>query len=388
MALSPKMGAMGDEIDVCIRGDGITGCALALSLARQHLRVGLVSHRSADAGATPDVRAYSLNASAQQLLDGVAAWPDAAHATAVQRISVWGDDRGRIEFESPHHAPLSWIVDVPALENLLHERVRAEPLILTMAQPRPAELTVLCEGKNSETRREWGLVFDRQPYGQHALAFRVRHALPHQFCARQWFGGHGDGAWILALLPMSDPHTSAVVWSLPPTLAQQRLGLDGAALCEALATACDQVLGAFELLGPRTVWPLQTAQARHWSGVLPDGGAFALVGDAAHNIHPLAGLGLNLGLEDVATLTRTLARRERSGRLTGIGDPRLLRQYERERKWGVSTVNGVCDGLQMLFSHPSPLVRWARNAGLSGVNRLGVLKQWAMAHATHLEGGP
>lgn len=378
---------MDHEIDVCIRGDGITGCALALSLARQQLRIGLVSHRPADAMIPPDVRAYSLNATAQKLLDGLGAWPDAAHVAAVQRMSVWGDDRGHIEFQAPPQQALSWIVDVPALEQRLRERVHDEALIRPMTQPRAAELTVVCEGKSSDTRREWGLTFDRHPYGQHALAFRVRHQHPHQFCARQWFGGHGDGAWILALLPLSDPHHSAVVWSLPPGLAQQRHELDDRTLCATLANSCDHVLGAFESMGPRAVWPLQTAQAHHWSGLSPDGDAFALVGDAAHNIHPLAGLGLNLGLEDVAALTRTLARRERDGRRTGVGDARLLRQYERERKWGVSTVNGVCDGLQWVFSHPSPVIRWARNAGLSGVNRIGVLKQWAMAQATHLEGG-
>ncbi len=376
---------MGNEIDVCIRGDGITGCALALSLARQNLRVGWVAKPPASAPQPPDVRAYSLNASAQQLLADLGAWPDARHAAAVQRMAVWGDDRGQIEFEAKPHQPLSWIVDVPALEQGLRDRVRAEPGIQVLDQAQAAELTVVCEGKTSETRREWGVAFERQPYAQHALAFRVRHALPHQFCARQWFGGQGDGAWILALLPLSDPHTSAVVWSLPPHLAQLRREQGEAERCAELAHHSHHVLGAFEPLGPCAIWPLQTAQARHWTGVLPDGGAYALVGDAAHNIHPLAGLGLNLGLDDVQALSRTLGKRQRDGRATGVGDLRLLRQYERERKWGVSTINGVCDGLQTLFSHPSPAVRWLRNTGLSCVNRMGVLKQWAVAQATHLE---
>jgi 2-polyprenyl-6-methoxyphenol hydroxylase-like FAD-dependent oxidoreductase len=381
------MSIMGNEIDVCIRGDGITGCALALALAREQLRVGLVSHPPPSPQHSPDVRAYSLNASARQLLTGLGAWPEPLHAAAVERILVWGDDGGQIQFDAPGGQALSWIVDVPNLEHLLRERARAEPLIQVLPQAQAAELTVVCEGKDSETRRELRLTFDRQPYGQHALAFRVRHAMTHQACARQWFGGHGDGAWILALLPLSDPHSSAVVWSLPPALAQARRDSDALTLCADLARDSQNTLGAFEGPGPRAIWPLQTAQARHWSGTLPHGGAYALVGDAAHTIHPLAGLGLNLGLDDVVALTRVLQGRTRDGRRTGVGDPRLLRQYERERKWGVSTVNGVCDGLQTLFAHPSPAARWLRNTGLSCANRLGFFKQWATAQATHLESG-
>jgi 2-polyprenyl-6-methoxyphenol hydroxylase-like FAD-dependent oxidoreductase len=374
------------EIDVCIRGDGITGQVMALALARQQLRVGLVRPQRGASEPEPmaDVRAYSLNASARQLLRDLGAWPE-AHVTPVQRIAVWGDDNGHIEFNAKGDQALSWIVDVPALEQVLCERISAEPLVTALEGPKPAELTVICEGKGSETRRQLGVAFERQPYEQHALAFRVRHEQAHRQCARQWFGGSGREAWILALLPLNDPHTSAVVWSLPPALARARAGLEPDLLCTELNRASANVLGAFELSGPRAVWPLQSAQARQWTGTLPDGGAFALVGDAAHNIHPLAGLGLNLGLDDVQALCQALAGRSRDGKLTGVGDRRLLRAYERQRKLGVSAVNGVCDGLQTLFSHPSPAARWLRNTGLSCVNRMEFLKQWAIDHATHLE---
>jgi 2-polyprenyl-6-methoxyphenol hydroxylase-like FAD-dependent oxidoreductase len=373
---------MSFDFDVCIRGDGITGCAQALALARQGLRVVLVALPNPQGEA--DVRAYSLNASARQLLASLGAWPEAA-ATPVQRMAVWGDDGGQIGFDGPAGQPLSWIVDVPPLLDLLRQCVANEAGITLLPSAPQAELTVVCEGKASHSRDAWGLEFQRQPYDQHALAFRVRHERPHGQCARQWFVGHGSQATILALLPLGDPHSSAVVWSLPPPLAQARREQDATLIEPVLMQQTAGELGALSLISGRAVWPLQSAQARHWSGIAPDGSAFVLVGDAAHTIHPLAGLGLNLGLDDVACLAHVLGQRQRQGRLSGVADPRLLREYERQRKLALAVVNAACDGLQTLYAHPSPLARWLRNSGLSCVNRMDFFKRWTMAQATHLD---
>ncbi len=376
---------MSFDFDVCIRGDGITACALALALARQGLRVALDSPAGMPQGEA-DVRAYSLNASARQLLESLTAWPEAA-ASPVQRMAVWGDDGGQIGFEGPGHQPLSWIVEVPALLALLRQRVAEHSGVRLLDAPPRAELTVVCEGKASRSRDAWGLGFERQPYDQHALAFRVQHARPHDQCARQWFVNSGSQATILALLPLGDPHSSAVVWSLPPLLAQSRLVQDASQLEPVLMQQTAGELGALSLTSPRAVWPLQSARARHWSGTTPDGSAFVLVGDAAHTIHPLAGLGLNLGLDDVACLAQVLRQRQRQGRLSGVSDHRLLREYERQRKLALAVVNAACDGLQTLYAHPSPIARWLRNTGLSCVNRLDFFKRWTMAQATHLDIG-
>ena len=375
-------------LDVCIRGDGITGCALALALAAQGLRVGVVSARADEKApgiGSGDVRAYSLNASARQLLEGLQAWPSDAHATPVRHMSVWGDEGGHIDFDAPAATALSWIVDVSALEAALHQRVQSTAEISWLHAAETAELTVVCEGRDSATRREWGLTFERQPYEQHALGFRIRHDMAHQHRARQWFSGSGSSASILAFLPLGDPHTSAVVWSLPAQRAQTLRAQTDSDLLLALSSACGATLGEMELVSERATWPLQSAQAHHWTGALSDGRAFALVGDAAHNIHPLAGLGLNLGLDDVAALSLMLSRRAAKAQLAGVADLRLLRAYERQRKLAVSTVNAACDGLQTLFAHPSPVVRWLRNTGLSCVNRMQAVKHWTMAQATHLE---
>ena len=377
---------MEKALDLVIRGDGITGCALALALAPLGLRMGLWA-RPAPAATRPDVRAYSLNAAARRLLEGLQAWPDAVHVGEVRRMAVWGDDGGDIEFAADPGQALSWIVDVPELETLLRARARSLSQLQWLNEPVAAELTVICEGRHSETRRDWGIEFDGQPYAQHALALRVWHEQPHQACARQWFKGSGGEASILALLPLSDGHQSAVVWSQPAHLAAQRQALDDAVLARELAWAMGNAMGDLRVISERAAWPLQSAQARHWSGRLADGGHFVLVGDAAHTIHPLAGLGLNLGLNDVAVLSRILSRRGNDPQRHVAGLHALLRQYERERKWGVGAVNAVCDGLQVLFAHPSGAARWLRNRGLRHVDGLNGLKKWIMARATQLETG-
>jgi 2-polyprenyl-6-methoxyphenol hydroxylase-like FAD-dependent oxidoreductase len=153
-----------------------------------------------------------------------------------------------------------------------------------------------------------------------------------------------------------------------------------------LNLATHGALGTLEWISPRATWPLQWAKALRWTGQTHDNHFYALVGDAAHTVHPLAGLGLNLGLEDAQALARGL--NGRAGQGFGAGLTRALRAYERERQLAVQMVGTACDGLQWLFAHPSPLARWARNQGLSCFDRLDVLKQWTMARATHLEMTP
>ena len=227
---------MAQKFDVCIRGDGMVGRTLALLLARQRLRVGLVSHATqATDHHKDDVRAYSLNSASRDLLSSLRCWPDALHATPVQHMRVWGDDGGFAHFESPTPEGLTWIVDVPTLEAQLAEAVRYQAEITRLDAPAPAALTVVCEGRRSSTRDELGVNFEVLPYQQHAVAARVRGSIAHRQQALQWFAHHGKGLEILALLPLSDPHASAVVWSLPPQLAQQRRAIDAQTLCAELA---------------------------------------------------------------------------------------------------------------------------------------------------------
>ena len=378
---------MGRPFDVCIRGAGIVGRALALQLAARRLRVALV-----DAPASPatsasghsDVRAYALNAASRELLQGLRCWPDAAHATPVLSMQVCGDAGGALQFDAAEQAAqaLNWIVDVPTLEGLLAQAVGFQSLIEVRDTPAPAPLTVVCEGKASSTRAAYGVDFDSHAYPQWAVAARVRCEQAHGQIARQWFAtGEGEPD-ILAFLPLDGPQGSscALVWSLPPSRAQALQTQAEDAFCDALRDASHSSLGALELISERAVWPLVSATARQWCGANAQG-AWVLAGDAAHAVHPLAGQGLNLGLGDVACLSALL---EAKPYWRSVGDPRLLQTYARERKSAVALIGGAGDALQNLFSQSHPAVQAARNWGLTAFSKSGPLKHWIARRAMGL----
>jgi 2-polyprenyl-6-methoxyphenol hydroxylase-like FAD-dependent oxidoreductase len=193
--------------------------------------------------------------------------------------------------------------------------------------------------------------------------------------ARQWFA-NGE---ILALLPLDGEHghTCALVWSASPDRAQALQAMDATEFCEALQSASNQVLGALELRSERKVWPLQAAQAKHWCGSTA-AGSWVLAGDAAHNVHPLAGQGLNLGLGDVTELVQLFSQR---AYWRSVGDRRLLRSYERARKADYAVVGGSGDALQQVFQSPVATIQKLRHIGMLGFERSGRLKQWVASQA-------
>ena len=377
---------MAQSFDVCIRGAGIVGRTLALLLARERLRVALVA--APRPATTPDdVRAYALNANSRRMLESLRTWPEAGHATAVRHMEVHGDVDGSVHFDAGAQEvdALAWIVDVPALEQRLAEAVRYQPQVEVVSEPVPAALTAVCEGRASATRTEFGVNFDVTPYPQHAIATRLRCELPHGQVARQWFSPQG----ILAFLPLEgeEGHSVAVVWSVDQNEAPNWINVEDAVFTETLQEISQGALGQLELQGPRMSWPLQQAVAQRWCGVMPGAGesrqpmSWVLAGDAAHNVHPLAGQGLNLGLADVQTLARILQTRDE---WRSCGDLKLLRRYERERKSGLIPVGLAMDGLQQLFSRPEAPLQALRNWGMRSFERSGLLKDWTARQAMGL----
>jgi len=276
-------------------------------------------------------------------------------------------------------------VDVQALEGLLHEAVGFQHSIERVENNVPAPLTIVCEGKNSLTRKELGIDFQALPYSQHALATRVRCASPHNQRALQWFSQDAAGLSVLALLPLGGPHSNeaAVVWSMPSERALFQYEATDEALSLALTNASQYALGDLQVITAKGIWPLQAAQATQWSGSFENGNSWVLAGDAAHTVHPLAGMGLNLGLADAASLAKVLLLREGKEYWRGVGDKYLLRRYERERKSGLLPTWLACDGLQRLFSHPHTLAQSMRNWGMSQFDQLSHLKQWTIHQAMH-----
>ncbi len=370
--------------DVCVRGAGIVGRCLALSLARQGLQVALVPEApgAARAGAAEDVRAYALNAVAVGLLKRLKVW-DAlpAHAaTAVHDMHIEGDAAGAgLDFSAWEQrvGELAWIVDAAVLERQLAEAVRFAPHLSVIAAdpaaPSPvAALTALCEGKASPTRSALGVRMERHDYGHRAIAARLVVEQPHLNRARQWFRAPD----VLALLPLDVPEPGrsfALVWSLPDERADALLALDAPAFEAALADATGGACGALRLAGERAAWPLMLANAEAWCGP-----GWVLLGDAAHVVHPLAGQGLNLGLADVVALSQVIEQREP---WRALGDEKLLRRYVRERSAPTWAMGRLTDGLLQLFASPQPAAKELRNRGLTLVNQVAPLKRWLASRA-------
>ena len=368
---------MARPLDVCIRGGGIVGHALALLLARERLRVGLVAPLPAPGSAVPDVRAYALNARSRGLLDQLGCWPDAVHATPVVAMQVQEAGAGAVSFQAAESGvdALAWIVDVPALESLLSEALRFQPLIERLDAPRAAALTVVCEGQFSTSREQFGVVLDVTPYPHWAIAARVDCELPHRQTACQWFTPDD----VLGFLPLGGEsgNSMALVWSVSQERRTELMEMDAQAFAAQLQVATDGRFGSLVLASTRAAWPLRLAVARHWGGV-QDGQTWVLAGDAAHAVHPLAGQGLNLGLADVGELVRQVHGRDY---WRSVGDAQMLRRYERARKADVALTGGTTDGLQLLFGRAGPMWKSVRQWGMQGFEHSGPFKRWVARQA-------
>jgi 2-polyprenyl-6-methoxyphenol hydroxylase-like FAD-dependent oxidoreductase len=367
-----------ERFDVCVRGTGVVGLALALALARQGLRVALQETNAAPARGE-DVRAFALNAASVGLHSQLRVW-DALpgnSATPVYDMHVMGDAHGAaIDFSAyaQRVRELAWIVDATALEAALAEGVRFAPHVARLGADEAAEaaLRTIADGRDSAAREALGIGVERHDYGQRAIAARLVASQAHRGRALQWFRAPD----VLALLPFDRPEPGrsyGLVWSLPNARAAELLALDAKGFEQVLNEATQGLAGALGLGSARAAWSWTLARAERAAV-----SGHVLLGDAAHVVHPLAGQGLNLGLADVATLCRVLAEREP---WRDIGDAKLLRRYERERAAPTLAMGRLTDGLEQLFASPTLPLRELRNLGLTLVDHLAPLKRWLTARA-------
>lgn len=381
-----------DRFDVVIAGAGLPGLALAPALARAGLRVALADRSPIacpePAGDTWDTRVYAISPGSAAFLQRIGAWQalPGDRIAAVESMRIEGDRDGRLNFSAYDlgERALAWIVEERALRAALLRTVHASgvavhggvafgsiawstesaTLVLADGQALEARLLVGADGVRSWVRAAAGLLALPKPYGQTAVVANLACERAHHGCAYQWFRPDGG---VLAWLPLPERRIS-IVWSAPDALATELLGEPVDALAQRVAREGGEALGRLTPLGPAAGFPLLYLR-------LPTSVAhrLALVGDAAHGIHPLAGQGVNLGFGDAEALAEVL--RERGPPLDDPGAPVLLTRYARRRAEPVLAMQAVTDGLARLFGASAPWLRVLRNAGLSAVDRLPAVKR-------------
>jgi 2-polyprenylphenol 6-hydroxylase len=380
------------DYDVVILGAGLVGMALAFALARHGFAVALVERSTLAAFEGPagaedwDQRVYAVSPGSAEFLRGLGAWQRLAadRIAPIELMDVHGDGGGAIAFSAYElgERALAWIVENRALAGALVEIVRttahldvlapcepttvawsADVARVTLADGRSlsARLVVGADGVRSWVRREAGIAREPQSYGQTAIVANFAAERAHRGRAFQWFV---EGAGVLAWLPLPGRRIS-IVWSAPDTLAQELFALDAATLSARVGAAGGLVLGELTLITPPAAFPLSFLRL---SSVV--GHRLALVGDAAHGVHPLAGQGVNLGFGDAATLAEVLGARVP---VADAGAPILLERYARKRALPVLSMQIVTDGLVRLFAPPA--LKLLRNRGMRFVGSLATVRR-------------
>ena len=397
------------QADLIIVGAGMVGSTLALALQDSGLNIRLIdagplAPQPFTASDSFEPRVSALSAASQRILERLGAWPGIVRrrASPYGEMRVWdGSGTGQIHFSaaSVHAEVLGHIVENRVVQDALLETLQARDMVelipgarleqlrqdengwqLTLAdgQQLSTGLLIAADGANSAVRRLAGCETREWDYLHHAIVTSVRCAEPHQRTAWQRFTDDGP----LAFLPLQregDEHWCSIVWSATQGEAQRLMALGDEDFRRELGRAFELRLGEVLEVDPRLCIPLRQRHAKRY--VQP---GLALIGDAAHVIHPLAGQGVNLGLLDAAVLAEVLQAAHARG--LGLGDPRVLARFERRRMPHNLAMMAAMEGFERLFQSDHLPLRWLRNAGLKSVDGLPQAKALFVRQALGLAG--
>ncbi|MBJ8372719.1 FAD-dependent 2-octaprenylphenol hydroxylase [Citrobacter cronae] len=394
------------SVDVAIVGGGMVGLAVACGLQGSGLRVAVLEQHVPQplaVDAPPQLRVSAINAASEKLLTRLGVWSDivARRACCYHGMEVWDKDSfGRIEFDdqSMGYSHLGHIVENAEIHYALWQKAQRSPDITLLAPAEiqqvawgeneafltlkegtmlTARLVIGADGANSWLRNKADIPLTFWDYRHHALVATIRTQEAHGAVARQAF--HGEG--ILAFLPLSDPHLCSIVWSLSPQEAERMQQASVDEFNQALNIAFDNRLGLCSVESERQTFPLTGRYARQFAAH-----RLALVGDAAHTIHPLAGQGVNLGFMDAAELIDELKRLQRQGK--DIGQYIYLRRYERSRKHSAAMMLAGMQGFRELFAGENPAKKLLRDIGLKLADTLPGVKPQLIRQAMGLNDLP
>lgn len=382
------------RFDIVIVGGGLAGLALACALRETRLKIGLVEQRAPSRPAGWDSRVYAVSPANAAFLQEIGVWKHLAadRIESVQTMNIAGDAGARLVFSAYESGlpELAWIVESSLMACELWENVKRQGNLTLLCPALPsaiqigddhvqlalsdgnsvsARLLVGADGRDSWVRQAAGLQANDFHYGDMGVVANFSCERPHRSIARQWFCHDGVLAW----LPMAGNRIS-MVWSLPDDRAKELLALGEEDFCRRVAAAGAIELGTFALLTPPAAFPLRLMR-------VPQTVAFrlALLGDAAHGIHPLSGHGINLGFQDAKALAELLVA---TPEWQDLGNQRLLSRYQRARREETFIMQGVTHALHQLFRHDAPGLRQLRNAGMNLTNALPVLKNVLVRYAS------